>query len=98
MTEDENTQAAATASGNGERRQNLRLRATFDRAVLMIEPFFVSSQGWGGGSLEHMAFHVLRENFPELESEEVHALIVAARRVFAGRGHSGAQALAARNG
>lgn len=94
MAEDQDAAAPASRDGSAERRRNSRLRATFDSAVLMIEPFFASSQGWGGGSLEHMAFHVLRENFPELESEEVHALIVAARRVFAERGHTGAQALA----
>lgn len=89
MSADSNA-AAGTPTRDQDRRQNLRLRATFDSAVLMIEPFFDSRQGWGGASLEHMAFHVLRDNFPELESEEVHALIVAARRVFAGRGHPGA--------
>ncbi|MBK1681068.1 hypothetical protein [Rhodocyclus tenuis] len=93
MSAESRTTAAATPSGNEDRRRNLRLRATFDSAVLMIEPFFDNRQGWGGASLEHMAFHVLRENYPELEAEEVHALIVAARRVFAERGHSGEQAL-----
>jgi hypothetical protein len=69
--------AAAT-----ERRRNQRLRTVFDTAFVMIEPFFDPAQGWGGHSLEHLAFRVVRENFPELTSEEVHALVVAAHRVY----------------
>lgn len=65
-----------------DRRRNPRLRAAFDAAFVMIEPFFDPAQGWGGQSLEHLAFRVVRENFPELSSEEVHALVVAAHRVY----------------
>ena len=65
-----------------ERRQNLRLRAAFDEAFAMIEPFFDPEQGWGGQSLEHLAYRIVRENFPILSGEEVHALVVAAHRVY----------------
>ena len=68
-----------------ERRRNQRLRSVFDTAFAMIEPFFDPAQGWGGHSLEHLAFRVVRENFPELTSEEVHALVVAAHRVYIDR-------------
>lgn len=68
-----------------DRRQNLRLRAMFDTAYTMIEPFFDPEQGWGGHSLEHLAFRVLRENFPDLSGEEVHTIIVAAHRVYIDR-------------
>ncbi len=37
---------------------------------------------WLPHSLEHLAFRVLRENFPELSSEEVHTVVVAAHRVY----------------
>ncbi|MDA0189890.1 MAG: hypothetical protein OSW77_06075 [Proteobacteria bacterium] len=77
---DENTRNRD--AGDGERRRNLRLRATFDAAFAMIEPFFDPARGWGGHSLEHLAFRVVRENFPDLEGEEVHALVVAAHRVY----------------
>jgi hypothetical protein len=73
------------AEGASERRRNQRLRTVFDTAFLMVEPFFDPAQGWGGHSLEHLAFRVVRENFPELTSEEVHALVVAAHRVYIDR-------------
>jgi hypothetical protein len=65
-----------------ERRQNQRLRTAFDDAFVMIEPFFDPEQGWGGQSLEHLAYRIVRENFPDLSGEEVHALVVAAHRVY----------------
>jgi hypothetical protein len=65
-----------------ERRNNTKLRAIFDAAYVMVEPFFDPNAGWGGHSLEHLAFRVLRENFPELSSEEVHTVVVAAHRVY----------------
>lgn len=68
-----------------ERRQNLRLRAAFDDAFVMIEPFFDPQQGWGGQALAHLAYRIVRENFPALSGEEVHALVVAAHRVYAER-------------
>jgi len=65
-----------------ERRQNAHLRVVFDAAYAMIEPFFDPDQGWGGHSLEHLAFRVLRDNFPELASEEVRTIVIAAHRVY----------------
>lgn len=65
-----------------ERRRNLSLRGAFDEAFAMIEPFFDPQQGWAGQSLEHLAYRVLRENFPALSGDEVHALVVAAHRVY----------------
>ena len=65
-----------------ERRHNVRLRTVFESAFVMIEPFFDPAQGWGGQSLEHLAFRVVRENFSDLSSEEVHSLVVAAHRVY----------------
>lgn len=68
-----------------ERRQNPALRETFDAAYPLIEPFLDPDAGWGGHSLEHLAFRVLRENFPKLSTTEVHVLVVAAHRVFIDR-------------
>ncbi len=65
-----------------DRRQNLPLRDLFDQAYVMVEPFFDPNAGWGGHSLEHLAFRVLRENFPQLSSEDVHAIVVAAHRLY----------------
>ncbi len=90
MSEPEVGSSASSGAGstNGakvledERRSNLRLRTIFETAFAMIEPFFDPAQGWGGRSLELLAFRVVRENFSELTSEEVHALVVAAHRVY----------------
>lgn len=77
-----NAANAGANSGNaGDRRTNPRLRGVFDTAYAMIEPFFDPAQGWGGRSLEHLAFRVLRDNFPDLSSEEVHTIIAVAHRV-----------------
>lgn len=73
---------AGLRSLDDERRRSLRLRTVFESAFAMIEPFFDPAQGWGGQSLEHLAFRVVRENFSELTSQEVHSLIVAAHRVY----------------
>ena len=71
-----------TGNPTDERRQNTKLRAMFDTAYVMLEPFFDPEQGWAGHSLEHLAFRILRENFSELSSEEVHSVVVAAHRVY----------------
>lgn len=81
MNEQAQTPGKATEDAV-DRRRNPRLRAIFDTAFRMIEPFFDPAQGWGGHSLEHLAFRVVRDNFPELDSEEVHSLVVAAHRVY----------------
>lgn len=72
-----------------ERRRDLRLRQAFDAAYVMIEPFFDPNAGWGGHSLEHLAFRVLRENFPQFSSEEIHAIVVGAHRVYIERNPNG---------
>lgn len=78
MTESTST----TGQPADDRRSNAKLRSLFDTAYSMVEPFFDPDQGWGGHSLEHLAFRVLRENFSDLSSEEVHTIIVVAHRVY----------------
>lgn len=68
-----------------DRRANPQLRELFESAYVMVEPFFDPNAGWGGHSLEHLAFRVLRENFPQLSADEVHAVIVAAHRIYIDR-------------
>ena len=68
-----------------DRRTNLKLRVVFDSVYTQIEPFFDKSNSWGGHSLEHLAFRVVRENHPELTQEEVHQVVTAAARVYAGK-------------
>ncbi|MBS1190129.1 MAG: hypothetical protein H6R10_1921 [Rhodocyclaceae bacterium] len=76
-----------------DRRMNPQLRELFDSAYAMIEPFFDPQAGWGGRSLEHLAFRVLRDNFPQLSAEEVHAVVVAAHRIYITRHPEGSEHL-----
>lgn len=75
-------QRGQVAGGTQERRQNLVLRALFDDAFLIIEPFFDPEQGWAGQPLVHLAHRIVRENFPQLSAEEVHLIVVGAHRLF----------------
>lgn len=68
-----------------ERRKHLRVRAVFDEAIELIEPFFAPENQWGSRSLDHLAYRTLRDRYPEMSYDEVHVLVVAARRVFASR-------------
>jgi hypothetical protein len=68
-----------------DRRVDLRLRAIFEVAFPLVEPFFDPKNTWGGQSLEHFAFRVLRENYPDLSSEQIFVFVSAARRVYASR-------------
>ncbi|HNC51756.1 MAG TPA: hypothetical protein PLO14_05895 [Accumulibacter sp.] len=65
-----------------ERRGDPRLRSAFDDAFAMIEPFFDLRQGWSGHSLEHLAYRIVRDNFPDLSVEDVHTVVVVAHRVY----------------
>lgn len=71
-----------TGQGQNERRQNPELRSLFDTAYAMIEPFLDPESGWGGHSLEHLAYRLLRDNFPELSAGDANTLVVAAHRVY----------------
>lgn len=68
-----------------DRRGNSKLRNVFDAVYVQIEPFFDPKNTWGGHSLEHLAFRVVRDSHPELTQQEVHQVIVAATRVFHSR-------------
>ncbi|MBN9422524.1 MAG: hypothetical protein BGO63_12475 [Candidatus Accumulibacter sp. 66-26] len=81
--------ASGGGGADGERRRDERLREQFESAFAMVEPFFDPAQGWGGHSLEHLAFRVVRDNFPDLSSEDVHALVVAAHRLYIERNPGG---------
>jgi hypothetical protein len=65
-----------------ERRGNWRLRETFDAAFVLVEPFFDPKNSWAGHSLEHFAFRVMREHYPDLSSDEVHVFVTAAKRIY----------------
>jgi hypothetical protein len=68
-----------------ERRIHPRLRELFERAYDLVLPFFDPVNRWGDASLDHLAYRVLRENFPQLSSEEVEEVVLAAHRVYVTR-------------
>ena len=65
-----------------ERRQRHGLRAVFKNAYEIVAPFLHPESGWAGHTLTHLAYRVLRENFADLSSEEVHSLVVSAYRAY----------------
>jgi len=65
-----------------ERRQELQLREVFDSAYPLVEPFFDPANSWGGQTLEHLAFRVMREHYPQVSSDEIYVFISAAKRVY----------------
>ena len=65
-----------------ERRENLQLREVFDGAYPLVEPFFDPASGWGGQTLEHLAFRVMREHYPQVSSDQIYVFISAAKRVY----------------
>jgi acetyl-CoA synthetase len=77
-----------TTPAPDERRQQLQLREVFENAYMLIEPFFDPSNQWGGKTLEHLAFRVMREHFPQVSSDEIYLFIEAAKRVYAERQES----------
>lgn len=82
MTMTETSTQDSLPPGGTDRRQHHRVRAVFEDALQLIEPFFAPENQWGTHSLEHLAYHALRDNYPDMSVEEVHILVVAAKRIF----------------
>lgn len=71
-----------TVSKTQERRQNLANRETFEGLYPRVEPFIDPQSGWAGLPLEHHAYNVLREKYPDMSEEELNRYFSAAKRVF----------------
>ncbi len=67
-----------------ERRQYPNIREIFAEACALILPFFSSENRWANETLDHLAYRVVREHYPDLSPNEVHVLVTAARRIHAG--------------
>ncbi|MCF8150787.1 MAG: hypothetical protein K9K30_05710 [Burkholderiaceae bacterium] len=65
-----------------ERRASPQLRSIFIEAYEVLQPFFDPANSWAGQTHEHLAYRALHERFPVLSVEEVHVLVIAAKRVF----------------
>ncbi|MCC4116463.1 hypothetical protein LLG90_13965 [Aromatoleum toluclasticum] len=86
------TSPATARSGLQERRSHQHVREIFVEACELITPFFARENRWGNSTLDHLAYRVLRDHYPELSFEEVHVLVVAAHRVHSSRGSRPADA------
>lgn len=76
-----NDPAACPPDTATDRRQHHRVREIFDQAYALITPFFARENSWANSTLDHLAYRVVRDHYPELSATEVHVLVVAARRV-----------------
>lgn len=85
---DESRGAAGDSAEGGERRVNHQIRAVFDAACRVTEPFFDPSQGWGGQSLTMYARQALREAFPQLTQQDTALLFAAVQRHHRDVNHS----------
>lgn len=65
-----------------DRRQYHRVREIFEEAYALIAPFFATENRWANSTLDHLAYRVVRDHYPELSAAEVHVLVVAAKRVY----------------
>jgi hypothetical protein len=65
-----------------EWRHNHRLRDLFEEAYERVLPCLDPRQTWGRVPLEHLAFRMLREAYPDLPPQEAHLLVCASVRVY----------------
>lgn len=65
-----------------ERRHNFKLRSLFAEAYARAEPCLDPKQTWGRVPLEHLAYRMLREAYPDLSPQEVRLLVCASVRVY----------------
>ena len=65
-----------------ERRSQLALRAVFQAAMDSILPFFDNNTQWGGQSHEVLAYRTLREEFPELSTQDHFIIVSTAKRML----------------
>lgn len=79
--------AATEPEVHTDRRQYHRVRALFEEAYVLIAPFFAKENRWANATLDHLAYRVVRDHYPELSAAEVHVLVVAARRVYGDGGN-----------
>lgn len=73
---------APPAPATSERRRYDHVREIFAEASALIAPFFAKENRWGNSTLDHLAYRVIRDRYPELSFEEVHVLVIASRRVY----------------
>ncbi|WP_249115666.1 hypothetical protein [Azoarcus sp. L1K30] len=73
----------AAQDASSEQRRYHRVREIFDEAYTLFAPFFARESRWANSTLDHLAYRVARERYPELSAAEVHVLVVACARAHA---------------
>ena len=63
-----------------ERRSEQHLREIFERVYDLVLPFLDPKNSWGGQSTSRLAYHAVRDRFPELSAEAVRILVEACLR------------------
>ncbi|PTD96099.1 hypothetical protein [Pseudothauera lacus] len=79
---EQSASAQSWDSSQQDRRKYHYVREIFDEAYELITPFFAKENRWGNATLDHLAYRVVRENYPTLSFEEVHVLVQASKRVY----------------
>lgn len=79
---DQSDNSTSRTAEQGERRKYHRVREIFEEAYELVAPFFAPENRWGNSTLDHLAYRVVRDRYPELSYEEVHVLVVASKRVY----------------
>ncbi|MCK9258902.1 MAG: hypothetical protein RBT39_00045 [Azoarcus sp.] len=77
------TAAVSVPEEADEQRRYHRVREIFDEASVLIAPFFARESRWANSTLDHLAYRVVRDRYPELSAAEVHVLVVACSRLYA---------------
>jgi hypothetical protein len=73
----------STPTAVADLRRPVSAQAVFPPPFEAIRPFFEHSTQWGhGGDQTHFAYRTLKDHFPELSSQEVFLIVVAAQRLF----------------
>lgn len=72
-----------TLNAATEQRRYHRVREIFIEAYDLLAPFFARESRWANSTLDHLAYRVARERYPELSAIEIHVLVLACSRAHA---------------
>ena len=65
-----------------DRRRQIDLREIFDNVVQRVAPYFQHEKGLNGQATDYWAARAIREAYPDISSQQVQTLTVAAARYF----------------
>lgn len=79
----QSTPSSSALGVPADQRRYHRVREIFTEAYDLLAPFFARESRWANSTLDHLAYRVARDRYPELSAAEVHVLIVACSRAHA---------------